>query len=169
MYIGPVFSDKTCDTLDSVTKDGENLALGAEVIGATGYTKDAEAPGCAFDGDENTKWCSTRDTVSDNTAALLGMNAYIVIDLGSVKSFNTYTMVLAGIKESAANNAKRWEILVSEDGKSWTAVDYRENNTLSELSVNIGEQSARYVRINLIKADSSAGTVRLHEFMLFNR
>ena len=169
MYIGPVFSDKTCDTLDSVIKDGENLALGAEVIGATGYTKDAEAPGCAFDGDENTKWCSTRDTVSDNTAALLGMNAYIVIDLGSVKSFNTYTMVLAGIKESAANNAKRWEILVSEDGKNWTAVDYRENNTLSELSVNIGEQRARYVRINLIKADSSAGTVRLHEFMLFNR
>lgn len=92
----------------------------------------------------------------------------VKIDLGSKKTFNTYTIYNTQSKENFAN-ASEWEILVSEDGKTWTSVDYQNNNNNSVSSYNIGTQTARYVQIKIFNPGDSAGTIRLYEFQLYNK
>lgn len=164
--------DKTNPLSDTVVKEGDNLALNATVVEYSNETKASEAIKNAFDGDPDTKWCSTKasSTARDHKYELAGYQHGFIIDLGEVKTFNTYTMLHAGIKESASFNAKTWEVLISSDGEHWTSIDYQENvaRTHNELSVNVGEQSARYVQVRYFAADwNGAGTVRLYEFMLF--
>ena len=64
---------------------------------------------------------------------------------------------------------KAWEILVSNDGSTFTAVDYQKDNTATTVSVTFAPQTARYVKISLYQADQNGGgTARLYEFMLFD-
>ena len=101
-----------------------------------------------------------------------GYKHEFVIDLGATKTFDTYTLVNAGSKSSNKNNnTSEWEIFVSEDGKTWTSVDYQKDNTADIVSVNVGDTSARYVKLRVFTTDSGAnvGTVRLYEFMLFDQ
>ena len=88
-----------------------------------------------------------------------------------MKSFNTYTLVNRGYTSSNKTfNTKEWEILISEDGKTWTSVDYQKDNTADAVSVNVGAQSARYIEIRVFATDKSdTGNVRIQEFMLFNQ
>ena len=95
-----------------------------------------------------------------------GLQNVIVIDLGKVKTFDTYTLVGYDAKESYVT--KSWEILVSENGINFTAVDYQENNTKGTVSVTFDEVSARYVEIRLYQPDERSGITRLCEFMLFD-
>ena len=92
----------------------------------------------------------------------------VKIDLGSKKTFNTYTLYNTKSKEGFAN-ASEWEVLISEDGKNWTSVDYQVNNDNAISSYDIGSRTARYVQIKIFNPGDSVGTVRLYEFQLYNR
>lgn len=164
--------DKTNELLSAPVTEGTNLALNAKVLEYSGQTRAAESIEKAFDGSLSTKWAARKNT-DDHKYELGGYQHGFIIDLGEVKTFNTYTMIHAGIKENSTYNAKSWEILVSVDGENWVSVDYQPDvakDASTQVSVNIGEQSARYVQLRYYACDrNNVGTARLYEFMLFNQ
>lgn len=122
-----------------------------------------------IDGKLNTKWCSTPDTVKNQTYNLDGTRQWIIIDLGSKKSFDAYTVYNTRTVEGYGNMTE-WEVLVSNDAKTWTSVDYQPSCNKDKASFNIGNQSARYVMLRVYNPDNNeAGTIRLYEFMLFDK
>ncbi|MBQ7365164.1 MAG: discoidin domain-containing protein [Clostridia bacterium] len=146
--------------------DGTNLAIGSTIHSATTEGLSKNATKNLVDGDLTTRY---QASVNKNLQTMSGVQNEVVIDLGAVKSFDTYTLVNAGISLNETFNTKEWEIFVSTDGKTYTAVDYQKDNTAATVSVEIGEQSARYIKIRLYKSDAGGtGTVRLFEFMLFD-
>ena len=60
---------------------------------------------------------------------------------------------------------------ISNDGKTWTSVDYQSGNKADIASVNIGDTTAQYVMLRIFATDSgvNVGTLRLYEFMLFDQ
>ena len=154
---------KKAAKLDTAVTSGTNLCSGASILHTSGQTNVNEAAEKLIDGNLDTKWCSR----SSSESTFNGVMHSVKIDLGSKKTFNTYTIYNTQSKENFAN-ASEWEILVSEDGKTWTSVDYQNNNN-SVSSYNIGTQTARYVQIKIFNPGDSAGTIRLYEFQLYNK
>lgn len=155
---------KTAAKLNTAVTSGANLCSGASILHTSGQTNVNEAAEKLIDGNLDTKWCSR----SSSESTFNGVMHSVKIDLGSKKTFNTYTIYNTQSKENFAN-ASEWEILVSEDGKTWTSVDYQNNNNNSVSSYNIGTQTARYVQIKIFNPGDSAGTIRLYEFQLYNK
>ncbi len=155
---------KTAAKLNTAVTSGTNLCSGASILHTSGQTNVSEAAEKLIDGNLDTKWCSR----SSSETTFNGVMHSVKIDLGRKKTFNTYTIYNTQSKENFAN-ASEWEILVSEDGKTWTSVDYQNNNNNSVSSYNIGTQTARYVQIKIFNPGDSAGTVRLYEFQLYNK
>lgn len=155
---------KKAAKLDTAVTSGTNLCSGASILHTSGQTNVNEAAEKLIDGNLDTKWCSR----SSSESTFNGVMHSVKIDLGRKKTFNTYTIYNTQSKESFAN-ASEWEILVSEDGKTWTSVDYQNNNNNSVSSYNIGTQTARYVQIKIFNPGDSAGTIRLYEFQLYNK
>ena len=124
-----------------------------------------------LDGDLSTMFQGAN--VSDDYRYQLGGYKHeFVLDLGEAKKFDTYTLVNAGSKSTSKNNnTSEWELFVSDDGTTWTSVDYQNGNTADIASVNIGDTTARYVKIRFFTTDQgvNTGTVRLYEFMLFDQ
>ena len=168
MITSPVHGNKTAKAEDAY-EGGTNLCKDATVYAVSGQVNSSEKGEKLIDGKESTKWCSTPDTVSDHMYSLDGTRQWIIIDLGSKKKFDTYTIFNTRTKEGYGNMTE-WEILISDDAKSWTSVDYQPNCNKDKASFNIGNQSARYVMLRVYNPDDSeAGTVRLYEFMLFDK
>lgn len=155
---------KKAAKLDTAVTSGTNLCSGASILHTSGQTNVNEAAEKLIDGNLDTKWCSR----SSSESTFNGVMHSVKIDLGSKKTFNTYTIYNTQSKENFAN-ASEWEILVSEDGKTWKSVDYQNNNNNSVSSYNIGTQTARYVQIKIFNPGDSAGTIRLYEFQLYNK
>ena len=155
---------KTAAKLNTAVTSGTNLCSGASILHTSGQTNVSEAAEKLIDGNLDTKWCSR----SSSETTFNGVMHSVKIDLGRKKTFNTYTIYNTQSKENFAN-ASEWEILVSEDGKTWTSVDYQNNNNNSVSSYNIGTQTARYVQIKIFNPGDSAGTIRLYEFQLYNK
>lgn len=155
---------KKAAKLDTAVTSGTNLCSGASILHTSGQTNVNEAAEKLIDGNLDTKWCSR----SSSESTFNGVMHSVKIDLGSKKTFNTYTIYNTQSKENFAN-ASEWEILVSEDGKTWTSVDYQNNNNNSVSSYNIGTQTARYVQIKIFNPGDSVGTIRLYEFQLYNK
>lgn len=155
---------KTAAKLNTAVTSGTNLCSGASILHTSGQTNVSEAAEKLIDGNLDTKWCSR----SSSETTFNGVMHSVKIDLGRKKTFNTYTIYNTQSKENFAN-ASEWEILVSEDGKKWTSVDYQNNNNNSVSSYNIGTQTARYVQIKIFNPGDSAGTIRLYEFQLYNK
>ena len=64
----------------------------------------------------------------------------------------------------------QWELLLSNDGENWLSVDYQSHCDADQASFEIGPQSARYLLLKIYDPDNGErGTIRLYEFMLFNR
>ena len=160
--------DKTAAKLDAPVTEGDNIALGSTVYKISGAVKAAEDGSKLVDGNLSTKWCSSSGSIKDRTYGLDGTRQWIILDLGEEKQFNTYTIYNTKTKESY-NNMTEWEILVSNDGTTWTSADYQPSCNEKIVSFNIGNQSARYVMIKGYNVDGSSGTVRLYEFQLYNQ
>lgn len=158
----------TASQLASAVTNGTNLCSGASIYECSGYTNDSEKPSNLIDGSLDTKWCATTDSVTNPTYKLNGVAHWIMIDLGSEKTFNTYTMFNTQSKEGYGN-ATEWEVLVSNDAKNWTSVDYQGSNNSAISSFNIGTQKARYVFLKVFTPDNGVGTLRLYEFQLYNK
>lgn len=142
---------------------------GATIISESGYTKDGESSSKLIDGDLSTKWCATSGNVVNQAYALSGAQHFVKIDLGSTKTFNTYTLYNTSSKEGFGNTTE-WEVLVSNDGKEWKSVDYQINQNDAISSFDIGKQTARYIVFKIFNSDNGGvGTVRLYELQLYNR
>ena len=163
--------DKTAAALATPVTEGNNILKGATVIEASSQGGTRNPLSYLLDGDLGTMFQGAKVT-DDYKYELGGYKHEFVIDLGAVKSFDTYTIVNAGSKTSNKNNnTSEWELFVSDDGKTWTSVDYQNGNKADTVSFNIGDTSARYVKLRIFNTDQSAnvGTVRLYEFMLFGK
>lgn len=148
---------------DTPLTSGENLCNNATILHTTGQVSSSESAEKLIDGDLSTKWCSK----SSSETTFNGRVHSVKIDLGSKKTFNTYTIYNTKTQENYPNMSE-WEILVSEDAKTWKSVDYQVNNDNNISSYDIGTQTARYVQIKIFNPGDSAGTVRLYEFQLYN-
>lgn len=163
----PIHGDKTANAQAAVT-DGNNLCQNATVHSVSGQVNASEAGAMLIDGNAATKWCSTG--TNNPTYCLDGTVHWIVIDLGEKKSFNTYSILNTKSKEAGYGNMVEWEVLISDDAKNWTSVDYQPSCDQNSASFNIGEQSARYILLRVYNPDNGqAGTIRLYEFQLFNQ
>ncbi len=169
MVTDPQHGSHTAQKLDSVVKTGDNICSGATIHSSSGQVNAVESPEKLIDGNAATKWCCSSAT--DPSYCLDGTQYWAIIDLGSVKSFDTYTIFNAKTKEPNFGNMAEWEILISDDAKTWTSIDYQRYASGSaapnEASYNVGAQSARYILIRVYNADGSNGTVRLYEFQLY--
>ncbi|MBQ9887381.1 MAG: discoidin domain-containing protein [Lachnospiraceae bacterium] len=169
----PMLGDKihgntTNAKLSSAVTTGTNLMSGASVYATSGYINENEAASKFIDGNLTTKWCATASNVTDKTYALNQVQHWIAVDLGSVKTFNTYTLYNTQSREGYAN-ATEWELLISNDGTNWTSVDYQNGQNDAVSSFGIGSKSARYVMMKVFTSDNGPGTVRLYELQLYNR
>ena len=165
----PMVGEKThgntvATKLATPVTSGTNLCNGAIILHTTSQVSSSESAEKLIDGDLSTKWCAK----SSSEGTFNGRTNSVKIDLGSKKTFNTYTLYNTKSQESFANMSE-WEILVSEDGQNWKSVDYQVNNDNNISSYNIGTQTARYVQIKVFNPGDSAGTVRLYEFQLYNK
>jgi len=163
--------DKTAPVLETPVTEGDNLAKGATIVEASSQGGTRNPIANLLDGDLTTQWQGAKAT-GDYKYELGGFKHEVTIDLGETKTFDTYTLVNAGSKSNNKNNnTAEWELFVSDDGKTWTSVDYQNDNKADIASMNIGDTSARYVMLRIFKTDQSvnAGTVRLYEFMLFDQ
>ena len=168
-YVGKTHGNKTCTKLSSAVTSGTNLLSGATIISESGYTNDGESSSKLIDGDLSTKWCATSGSVDNQAYALSGAQHFVKIDLGSTKTFNTYTLYNTSTKEGFGNTTE-WEVLVSNDGKEWKSVDYQVNKNDAISSFDIGTQTARYIVFKIFNSDNGGvGTVRLYELQLYNR
>lgn len=152
----------------AVLPAGENLALGAKVVEFSAEYLPKEPIANAFDGKLDTNWRSLKDGANSMKYQLMGYPAGFVIDLGELEQFDTYVLVNSGIVKTDSFNVVSWEILISEDGKSFTSVDYQSSCAADVVTVSVGMQSARYIEFRAYKTDASnTGALRLQEFMLF--
>ena len=158
----------TASQLASAVTSGTNLCSGASVYRTSGYENDSESAAKLIDGNLGTKWCATTSAVGDATYKLNGVAHWIMIDLGSEKTFNTYTLYNTQSQEGYGN-ATEWEILTSNDAKNWTSVDYQGSNNSAISSFNVGSRTARYVMMKIFTPDNGVGTLRLYEFQLYNK
>ncbi len=168
-FVGKNHGNTTGTKLSSAVTSGTNLLSGATIISESGYTKDGESSSKLIDGDLSTKWCATSGSVVNQAYALSGAQHFVKIDLGSTKTFNTYTLYNTTSKEGFGNTTE-WEVLVSNDGKEWKSVDYQVNKNDAISSFDIGTQTARYIVFKIFNSDNGGvGTVRLYELQLYNR
>ena len=163
--------DKTAPVLETPVTEGANIAKGATIVSASAMGGTRYPVANLVDGDLETRWQGAQAT-NDYKYELGGYKHEVVLDLGETKTFDTYTLVNAGDQGSnQRNNTFEWELFVSDDGKTWTSVDYQNENEEYIVSVNVGDTSARYVMLRIFTTDSTAnvGTVRMREFMLFDQ
>ncbi len=165
MISTPVHTDKTATALTGtnlVTDPEKNIMLdGATVLKDSGYINGSESSDKLIDGKYTTKWCATK--ASDKTYSLDGTQYWIIIDLGEVKDFDTYTLYNCKTQENH-NNMSEWELFVSDDAKNWTAIDYQKGQNLNKVSYNVGDQSGRYLFLRIY---NGGGTLRVYEMELY--
>ena len=163
--------DKTATALATPVTEGNNIAKDATIVSASSQGGTRNPIAYLLDGDLSTMFQGAKVT-SDYKYELGGYMHEVIIDLGAAKTFDTYTIVNAGSKSNNKNNnTSEWEILVSDDGNTWTSVDYQNGNKADIASFNVGDITARYVQLRIYTTDAGAnvGTVRLYEFMLFDQ
>ena len=154
---------KTNPVLAAAMTIGDNLCAGAKIRSVVQQGLGDNVVAGMIDGNLETRYQATRSSVMYK---MTGVANEIVIDLGSEKTFDTYTIV--AFATQANYIIKTWEILVSSDGGNFTAVDYQKDNTQGTVSVTFDEVTARYVKLRLYEPDAKSGVTRICEFMLFD-
>ena len=92
----------------------------------------------------------------------------IVLDLGSLKTFSSYTLYNAGVMEDESYNATSWELLWSNDTNYFVPLDYQKDCKENVATFETGEVTCRYILLKLYVPDSGPGTVRLYELTAGN-
>jgi len=150
-----------------------NIMRKAKIISHNGYDSPIYPPLNLIDNKATTKW-SARPTDRND-----GKDSYwVVIELDKVHDFNTYTIMGAGnhggdqAADVPTRNTRAWEVYISLDNKNWTLIDSVKDNVKSDLSVYVGQQKAKYVKLNVTHADQGSNPknsiLRIYEFQLYN-
>lgn len=141
---------------------GDNVAKGKKVTADSVYTE-KEAAEFAVDGDHGVKWCS-KDAPQPH---------YLIVELGQEYTIDKYMLVNANAAtapsapEGAHMNTKAWEVFVSMDGTTWTSVDKVEDNTEDKPVRTITPVQAKFVKLQVDKANPVDPYVRLYEFEVY--
>jgi predicted alpha-1,2-mannosidase len=120
-----------------------NVALNQPAT-ASSQCATSEGPEKAFNGSvgggNTDKWCGG------------GANLYLQVDLGTARSIKSFTVRHAGGGGEAANyNTRDFDLVVSNDGSTWTTAVTARGNTASVSDHSLSAPvSARYVRLNVI-------------------
>ena len=157
----PLHGDKTAPAMDAIT-GSDNLALDTEIWGSSGNLVRLQA-NRIIDGKTNTTWKS--NSIINNYYSLDGCDHWVCIDLGELKTFDTYTLISGDEKSPVVE----WGLFVSTDRREWTAVDYQNKNTNASASYNIGEQTARYVLLRVYTASKSGNDLAIAELGLYKK
>ena len=83
-------------------------------------------------------------------------NQWLVADLGSKKAFNKVTINWDG-GNGRDGYATEYQVQVSDNERNWTTVKTINNGNGGTEAVSLGNQNARYVRLNLIKRGTLKG------------
>lgn len=158
-----VYDRKTAPMAKEVKEYSINVFKGATVIRCSGFINDYESSAMLVDGNFDTKWCAEKGNVTDAALLLKGVCHYIVLDLGSYKTFNSYTLYNAGTVEDESYNATSWELLWSNTTNHFVPLDYQKGCKENVATFETGEVTCRYVMLKIYTPDSGAGTVRLYE------
>lgn len=98
--------------------------------------------------------------------------SYVDIDLGETLSFNRVDLYAAGnIFDYGSTFPTEMKISVSDDGKTFTEVKHLEDLAVTEakgMKVDIGSQTARYIRIDLLSTVKGAQYMSLGEIEIYN-
>lgn len=139
------------------SQDIVNLCQG-KTYTASGYTASSESPEKAFDGYDNTKWCSTNWGTK-----------WLQADLGEEKSVSSFVIKHALVGgEGAGLNTRAYRIQVSNDGTNFTDVVTVTDNTEGLTSHTIPVTNARYVRLVVDKpTQGNDSAARIFEFEIY--
>nr|MCR5705065.1 discoidin domain-containing protein [Eubacterium sp.] len=151
---GKTHGNKTGTQIGNVTS-GNNLLSGAQLVSVSGFTNANESGEKLFDNNLSTKWCATSGGDGFGCFALEGAKHWIKIDLGSKKTFNTYTIYNTSSAEYGYPNMSEWELLTSDDGETWTSVDYQVNKNDGISSFDVGSNSGRYIALKVFNPGDS--------------
>ena len=98
--------------------------------------------------------------------------AYLDIDLGSVLKFNRVDLYPAGsVFDYGQAFPAKLRISVSDDGETWNEIKTLTNLQVKEargMQVDLGEQEARYIRIDLLATAKDASFMALGEIEIYN-
>ncbi|GAA2588358.1 hypothetical protein GCM10010435_78410 [Winogradskya consettensis] len=140
--------------------DGTNLARGKTATGSA-PCRPAEAPASAVNGTTGNgladKWCS-------------GVrNAALTVDLGAPAAIGKLIVRHAGAGgEPRARNTRDFELAVSADGRTFTQASEVSNNTADVTVHPIATVAARFVRLTVTRATSTADTAaRIYELEVY--
>jgi len=126
----------------SAAASGTELGRSSWVAATNAPASQADAPANALDGN-----LASRFSTNEDQAAGL----FFQVDLGTASTFDRLAMFSPN---SPNDYARAYDVDVSNDGQSWTTVAACTGNGAAEI-VAFPAQTARYVRVELTKADSS--------------
>jgi hypothetical protein len=141
------------------SSDGPNLALNKAGTGSKTCAA-SEGPDKAFDGaiTHNSKFCSSGVT-----------NPWLQVDFGSIVAVSKLVIKHAGFGGENPNwNTKDFNILVSEDGTTWTTAAQVTGNTASETTHQISPVSAQYVKLDITNAGKD-NVARIYELEVYGK
>ncbi len=99
-------------------------------------------------------------------------DSYIDIDLGRTLKFNRVDLYPAGsIFDYGKSFPTELKISVSNDGEAWTEVKSLTGQEITSpkgMKVSIGEQEARYIRIDLLEVAKGAQYMAINEIEIYN-
>jgi hypothetical protein len=102
--------------IGNIKLDGASFTANAH---STYWGADTEGPAKAFDGDRNTQWYS-----GDGHAS-----GWLQVHLGAGKDATVARYSLTSSKDVPGRDPKDWELHGSTDGKNWTPLDNRKDET----------------------------------------
>lgn len=134
-----------------------NFALGG-IVKADGTCGFNEGAGGAVDARYNYKWCS-------NTANQV---KWMTVDMGAAKKISKFVVGHSGAGgEWATQNTYDFSILTSMDGVNWTSAVNVTGNTANTTTHPITPVTARYLKLNITKAENpstGSNNARIYEF-----
>ncbi|MGH9159149.1 MAG: glycoside hydrolase family 76 protein [Vicinamibacteraceae bacterium] len=107
----------------------------------------------------DSKWCSPGAT-----------GQWLEIDLGTAREIRRFAIKHAGAGgEDDSYNTRAFEIQLSDDGASWDTVVEVQDNTASQTFHKIRARTARYVRLNIVSAQTNpdAQAARIYELDVY--
>ena len=143
-----------------------NLAADAMITAPTSVGSDGWYISCLQDGQRLSEGNGNGWRTSDRRAS------YVDVDLGRTLKFNRVDLYAAGnFFDYGKAFPSQLKISVSNDGKTFTEVKRLENITITApkgMKVDIGEQTARYIRIDLLSVAEGAQYMALGEIEVYN-
>ena len=143
---------------ESGNENKVNLLKQATVLAVSGECNEREKADNLFDGNLETKWCDITDAPN-----------FVVFDLGSEQTLTGWHIVNAG-QEDASYITRTCLLQVRNSlTEEWKTVDMLDGNRNDEVSRELSNVSARYLRLYVVGPTQNPGhdATRIYELEVF--